>query len=147
MATLFTRIIDGELPGYFVWTDAECVAFLTIAPIAPGHTLVVPRAEIDQWTDASPATLAHLTAVAREIGIAQLAAFGGERAGLVIQGYGVPHLHLHVFPSTGPEDFRQIEGEPAAEDELEQSARAVRSALVERGQHAAVEGALIASAR
>lgn len=147
MATLFTRIIDGEFPGRFVWWDSTCVAFLTIAPIRDGHTLVVPRAEIDQWVDADEATLAHLMRVAREIGAAQLTAFGGERAGLVIQGYGVPHLHLHVFPSHGPEDFHEIEGQPASDEALDNAARRLRSALVERGHDAAVEGALVASAR
>ena len=52
MATLFTKIIDGELPGRFIWQDTRCVAFLSIAPLAYGHTLVVPRQEIDRWTDA-----------------------------------------------------------------------------------------------
>ena len=50
MASIFTKIIDGELPGRFVWKDDVCVAFLTIAPVTDGHTLVVPRAEVDRWT-------------------------------------------------------------------------------------------------
>ena len=65
MATLFTRIIDGELPGRFVWRDDRAVAFLTISPIQPGHTLVVPRAEVDNWLDLDPAIAAHLMTVAQ----------------------------------------------------------------------------------
>ena len=51
MASLFTKIIEGDLPGHFVWKDPVCVAFLSIAPLKPGHTLVVPRAEVDHWLD------------------------------------------------------------------------------------------------
>ena len=50
MSTIFTRIIEGELPGTFVWRDDRCVAILSIAPMRPGHTLVVPIAEVDKWT-------------------------------------------------------------------------------------------------
>ncbi|MFM8484143.1 MAG: HIT family protein, partial [Actinomycetota bacterium] len=60
MATVFSRIIAGELPGTFVWDDASCVAFLSINPMAPGHTLVVPRQEVDHWVDADPALISHL---------------------------------------------------------------------------------------
>ena len=56
MTTIFTRIIDGELPGRFVWRDDQCVAFLSIDPIRPGHTLVVPIAEVDHWIDLDPPT-------------------------------------------------------------------------------------------
>ncbi|NIR38883.1 MAG: HIT family protein, partial [Actinobacteria bacterium] len=51
MSSIFTKIIDGEIPGRFVWRDDVCVAFLDVRPLAPGHALVVPRAEVDQWTD------------------------------------------------------------------------------------------------
>ena len=60
MASIFSRIIAGELPGRFVWRDERCVAFLTIAPTAPGHVLVVPVEEIDHWIDLPPDLLAHL---------------------------------------------------------------------------------------
>ena len=58
MASIFTRIIQGELPGHFVWRDDHCVAIMTIQPIRAGHVLVIPKAEIDQWTDL-PVELAH----------------------------------------------------------------------------------------
>ena len=61
MSTVFTKIIDGDLPGRFVWSDDVAVAFLSINPLGPGHTLVVPRAEVDHWVDADAALLAHLT--------------------------------------------------------------------------------------
>ena len=105
MSTLFSRIIEGEIPGRFVWRDERCVAFLTIAPLRPGHTLVVPRQEIDEWTDADDDVLTHLMVVARYIGAAQKLGFNAPRAGLVIAGFEVPHLHVHVFPTWGINDF------------------------------------------
>ncbi|MEP6625984.1 MAG: HIT family protein [Acidimicrobiia bacterium] len=96
MTTIFTRIIAGELPGRFVWRDDHCVAFLSINPLRPGHTLVVPRAEVDHWIDLPPDENAHLMRVAQEVGRAQMAAFSPTRVALLIAGLEVPHVHLHV---------------------------------------------------
>jgi diadenosine tetraphosphate (Ap4A) HIT family hydrolase len=105
MPTLFTKIINGELPGRFVWTDDRVVAFLTIAPITAGHTLVVPRREVDDWTTIEPDLQGHLMVVSGRIGAAVRRAFDAPRAGLVIAGFEVPHAHVHVFPAWGLEDF------------------------------------------
>lgn len=98
MPSLFTRIIDGELPGRFVWKDDQCVAFLTIEPMRPGHTLVVPREEIAHWIDLEPDLCAHVFEVSRLIGRAQSAAFNPRRIGVMIVGEEVPHAHVHVVP-------------------------------------------------
>ncbi|MGO4385463.1 HIT family protein [Specibacter sp. RAF43] len=105
MSTLFTKIINGEIPGRFVWKDEACVAFLTIGPLTDGHTLVVPRLEVDKWTDAGPELMSRLMEVAQTIGQAQVAAFGADRAGLTIAGFEVDHLHVHVFPAYSMADF------------------------------------------
>ncbi|HET9254090.1 MAG TPA: HIT family protein [Pseudonocardiaceae bacterium] len=105
MTTLFSRIIEGEIPGRFVWSDERCVAFLTIAPLRPGHALVVPRQEVDEWTDADDGLLSDLMVVARHIGEAQKIGFRAPRAGLIVAGFEVPHLHVHVFPAWGIGDF------------------------------------------
>ncbi len=105
MATVFTKIINGELPGRFVYEDDDVVAFLTIQPMTPGHTLVVPRDEIDQWQDVEPATMNKVMGVAQLIGKAVCRAFGSERAGVIIAGLEVPHLHVHVFPAYNLTDF------------------------------------------
>lgn len=130
MSTVFSRIIDGEIPGRFVWRDERCVAFLTIAPLRPGHTLVVPRDEIDEWTDADDDLITRLMVVAKQIGDAQKTAFDAPRAGLVIAGFEVPHLHLHVFPSWDIDDFdfRQADRDPDPA-ELDAAADALRKAL------------------
>ena len=98
MASVFTRIIAGELPADFVWRDEVCVAFLSIRPLRPGHTLVVPRLEIDHWLDLEPDLLTHLVSTAQTIGKAQMAAFKPTRIGLLLAGLEVPHVHFHVVP-------------------------------------------------
>jgi len=97
--SLFSRIIDGELPGHFALKDHLCVVFMTIQPITEGHALVVPREPVDQWIDLPSRTSAHLFDVARQVGIAQRAAFGRTRVGLVIAGFEVNHCHLHCIPA------------------------------------------------
>jgi histidine triad (HIT) family protein len=99
MTTIFTRIINGEIPGNFVWRDDRCVAFMSINPMALGHALVVPIEEIDHWIDAPADLTAHLFEVTRQIGVAQQAAFGCERVGVIVAGYEVPHMHIHVVPT------------------------------------------------
>ncbi len=98
MASVFTRIIAGELPADFVWRDEVCVAFLSIRPLRPGHTLVVPRLEIDHWLDLEPGLLTHLASIAQTIGKAQMAAFRPTRIGLLLAGLEVQHVHFHVVP-------------------------------------------------
>lgn len=129
MATLFTKIINGEIPGELVWEDDVCVAFLNIAPLTRGHALVVPRAEVDLWTDLDPATMGHLMEVAATVGRAQLGAFGGKRVGVVIQGFEVPHAHVHVFPASSPDDFDLSAATPRDPADLAQDAVLLREAL------------------
>lgn len=105
MASVFTKIINAELPGRFVYEDDDTVAFLTIAPITVGHTLVVPRAEIDDWQNIEPAVFARVMEVSQLIGKAVVKAFPAERAGVIIAGLEVPHLHVHVFPTNNLADF------------------------------------------
>ena len=105
MASLFTRIIRGEIPGHFVYKDEICVAFLTINPIATGHTLVVPIEEIDEWIDLSTATSRHLMLVAKKIGLAQKKLYGCCRVGMIIAGFEIPHCHLHVIPANTMADL------------------------------------------
>ncbi|REE02650.1 HIT family protein [Citricoccus muralis] len=130
MSTVFTRIINGELPGRFVWKDETCVAFLSIGPLTQGHTLVVPRAEVDLWTEAEPELVSHLMTVAQAIGQVQVQAFNAHRAGLMVAGYEIPHLHVHVWPSNSLDDFDldQVDNNPEPED-LDEAADRIRAGL------------------
>jgi histidine triad (HIT) family protein len=130
VASIFSRIIAGELPGRFVWRDDVCVAFLSIAPLRPGHTLVVPVEEVDHWLDLDPDNAAHLMVVAQRIGRAQQAAFEPARVGLIIAGMEVPHCHLHVVPIDREADLQFANADPSVPAEaLDAAADALRSAL------------------
>jgi len=132
--TVFTNIIDGKLPGRFLWRDTHCVAFLSIAPLKHGHTLVVPREEIDHWIDLDPALNGHLMQVAQTIGKAQNVAFSPARIGLMIAGLEVPHVHLHTVPIDGVHDldFSNADHDPDP-GALDAAADAIRAALRELG--------------
>ena len=132
MASVFTKIINGELPGRFVYEDDEVVAFLTIQPMTQGHTLVVPRAEIDQWQDADAEAFRKVMAVAQLIGKAVCLAFGTERAGVIIAGLEVPHLHVHVFPARHLSDFgfANVDRDPSPES-LDAAQAKIKEALAQ----------------
>ena len=100
MTTIFTRIINGEIPGTFVHKDEACVAFMSINPLADGHVLVIPRDEVDHWVDLSPYIASHLFEVSHRISRALAIAFPCEKVGLIIAGYEVNHSHIHLIPTT-----------------------------------------------
>ena len=130
MASVFTMIIEGDLPGRFVYRDERAVAFLSIAPLKPGHTLVVPVEEIDHWLDVPADLMAHLTDVAQRIGRAVDRAFQPARVGLMIAGLEVPHVHLHVVPmdTVNDLDFANADNDASAES-LDEAAERIRDAL------------------
>ena len=130
--------IAGELPGQFVWKDEQAVAFLSIAPLKPGHTLVVPRAEVDHWIDLDPAVMQHLIRVAHAVGSAIQRGFSPVKVGMTILGLEVPHVHIHVVPIWTPYDldFAKADHDAKPED-IAAAARTIRAALRELG-HAEV---------
>ncbi|MTD14059.1 HIT domain-containing protein [Nakamurella sp. YIM 132087] len=134
MPSIFSRIIAGELPGTFVWQDDDVVAFLSIAPIIPGHTLVVPRQEIDIWTDLPADLLAKVTDVSAHIGRAVTTAFDAPRSGVIIAGFEVPHTHVHVFPASELGVFDFSRAQPVDPSELLAPAEKIREALRAAGR-------------
>lgn len=135
MPSVFTRIITGEWPGTFVWRDDTCVAFLSINPMAYGHTLVVPIVEVDHWIDLDSTTVDHLFRVAHTIGRAQQRAFGCERVGLIIAGYEVPHTHLHLVPTNQLAELSFAHAATSVDrDDLERAGNAIVAALGQTGQ-------------
>ena len=134
MSSIFTRIINGEIPGRFVWRDSECVAFMDIQPISRGHLLVVPRQETDRWHDLPPQTAAHLFAVAHKIAAALDQLSERSRVGLMIAGFDVPHTHIHLMPADSMAQFdpKNADKNPRPED-LDAAAEKIRAALRARG--------------
>jgi histidine triad (HIT) family protein len=140
MPSIFTKIINGELPGHFVWKDDVCVAFLTIAPLKPGHTLIVPRVEVDSWTDLEPEVMTHLTGVAHAVGRALDKAYQPEKVGLVILGLEVRHVHLHVSCIWKPTDLDFGKADPnVSRESVAAEADVVRATLRELGYEQVVD--------
>ncbi|MEM9892107.1 MAG: HIT family protein [Actinomycetota bacterium] len=134
MASIFSRIIAGDIPGRLVWDDETCVVMVDIRPLHRGHCLVIPKQEVDHWVDLDAVTSAHLMVVAREVGRAQQSVVTCERIGLMIAGFEVPHTHLHVVPmNTMAElDFRNADPSVDAAD-LDAVADELRKALADLG--------------
>src|ERR1700743_795234 len=130
MASIFTKIINRELPGRFVYEDDDVVAFLTIEPMTQDTTLVVPRAEIDQWQEIEEPAFARVMAVSQLIGQAVCKAFRAERAGVSIAGLEAAHLHLHVCPTRrlGDSGFANVDRNPSPES-LDAAQAKIKSAL------------------
>jgi histidine triad (HIT) family protein len=134
MPTIFSRIIAGELSARFVWKDDRCVAFLSNRPLRPGHTLVVPRHEVDHWLDLDTELLAHLAVTAQSIGKAQMAAFKPARIGLMLAGLEVPHVHFHVVPIRGVHDLDFGNQDPNPDEAMmDEAAEAIRVELKRLG--------------
>ncbi|MGI9584857.1 MAG: HIT family protein [Acidimicrobiia bacterium] len=133
MPSVFTMILEGDLPGRFVYRDDQCAAFLTIEPLAPGHTLVVPNAEVEHWIDLEPALAEHLMGVAQLIGQAIEEVFKPAKVGLMIAGLEVPHVHLHVTPinTVHDLDFDNADRSPDPDD-LDRAAAAITKAVEAR---------------
>lgn len=134
MATIFTKIIGGEIPGTFVWRDDECVAFMSINPLRLGHTLVVPRQEVDLWTDCPSDLRDHLFEVSQTIAKAIQKVYSPERVGLVIAGLEVPHLHIHLVPMDSVHDLDFANAASSVDrEELDESASSIRNVLISQG--------------
>lgn len=105
MATIFSRIAAGEIPSHKVAEDEEFYAFLDINPVAVGHTLVIPKAEVDYIFDIDDAKLGRMMAFAKRVARAQEAAIPCKRVGLTVMGLEVPHAHIHLIPITKESDM------------------------------------------
>lgn len=105
MATIFSRIVAGEIPSHKVAEDDEFFAFLDINPVAAGHTLVIPKMEVDYIFDIDDPMLGRMMAFAKRVACAQEAAIECKRVGLAVMGLEVPHAHIHLIPITKESDM------------------------------------------
>ena len=134
MATIFSRIAAGEIPSYKVAENEDFYAFLDIAPLAKGHTLVIPRHVVEDYIfNLDEKTYAGLTAFAREVAIALKAAVPCKRIGVAVLGMEVPHTHIHLVPlqSEADLDFRK-EKLSLSPEEMQQIADSIRTAYENR---------------
>lgn len=100
--SIFTKIIKNEIHGQVIYEDDVCAVLLTIQPINPGHCLVIPKKQIDHLWDLDEPTYDHLMTVARQTALRIRKAYDYPRVGLIVEGFGVPHAHIHVFGYTKP---------------------------------------------
>jgi histidine triad (HIT) family protein len=105
--SIFTRIINGEIPAYKIYEDDQVVAFLDLHPQMPGHTLVVPRRQVDQIWDLTDEEYIYLWQVAKKIGSHIHEVISSPRVGIVIEGFGVPHAHIHLVPIYKGNDLKK----------------------------------------
>ena len=132
MASIFTRIINREIPGYIVAEDEQYIAFLDISPLVLGHTLVVPKKEVDYMYDLDDDVLAGLHVFAKKVAHAIKEAVPCKRIGVAVIGLEVPHTHVHLVPmnSMGDLNFTRSKLSPS-KAELEEVAKKIQAALAE----------------
>lgn len=130
MSSLFTKIVNGEIPSYKIYEDDNYFAFLDIRPMAKGHTLLIPKQEIDYIFDLSEDLLAGYLPVAQRISKAIESVVSCKRVGVAVVGLEVPHAHVHLIPINTVNDLR-FDKSPVkmSEHEMTELAKAIRSAL------------------
>ena len=130
MASIFTRIVSGDIPSYKIAEDENYFAFLDINPLAKGHTLVIPKQETDYYFDLDDDLLAGMQVFAKKVALAIDAVMDCKRVGVVVLGLEVPHAHIHLIPINSLFDieFSRPKLKLSAE-EFEEIALKIRSAL------------------
>ena len=118
MSSIFSRIVAGEIPCHKVWEDDGHLAFLDIHPVQPGHTLVIPKREVDYLFDLSGAEHAALWAAAHAVARRLKEVLGCARVCIAVLGYEVPHAHIHLIPTNSLAEFPWPGGDPAPNEEL-----------------------------
>ena len=129
MSSIFTKIIQGDIPCPKIAENDQFFAFLDIRPIAPGHTLVIPKVEVDRFFDLDDPILSHVLPFAKPIATAIEAVVPCDRVGLMVAGLEVPHAHLHLVPIQGIGDLSFANAKPATDDALAAMAKHIIAAL------------------
>jgi histidine triad (HIT) family protein len=130
MSTLFTKIIQGEIPCHKIYEDDQFFAFLDIRPMAPGHTLVIPKQETDRLFDCEDAILRNYLPFAKPIAKAIEAVIPCERVGFMVAGLEVPHAHLHLVPIRSIHDLNFANAKPADDTTLANMATQITAHLL-----------------
>ncbi len=129
MATIFTRIISGEIPGERILEDERFFACLDIRPINPGHTLVLPKREVENLFDLTEDETEGIWVFARKVARALPKAVECARIGVIVAGFEVPHAHIHLVPISGEGDLRFDRAKPLQKEDLHKIAEKIRKVL------------------
>ena len=126
MSSIFTKIIQREIPAHIIYEDDKTLAFLDINPVQPGHTLVVPKAEVDHLQDLPDEDYQALMLTAKKLAAHLKEEMGTERVCLKVEGFDVPHAHIHLIPASTAREFT---ASPTAIDQSELAEIAKRLSL------------------
>lgn len=129
MASIFTKIIQGEIPCYKIAESDDFLAFLDVNPNVKGHTLCIPKMEVDKIFDLNETTYQELMQFSRKVAIALEKAINCERIGVSVIGLEVPHAHVHLIPLNSMEDARFIQKVKLSHDEFQEIAKTIQSHL------------------
>ncbi len=128
MISLFNRIIQGEIPCHKILENEEFLAFLDIKPINPGHTLVIPKKEIDYIFDLEDDLLSRLMVFSKKVAVMIKKEITCKRIGIMVAGLEVPHAHIHLIPINAVKDLNFEKSKPASNQELEKIAEKISNA-------------------
>jgi histidine triad (HIT) family protein len=129
MPTLFTKIIAGEIPAHKILENDKYLAFLDLRPVNPGHTLVIPKQEVDYIFDMEDDLLKGLMLFAKKVAKAIGKAFPCKKVGIMVAGIEVPHAHVHLIPINSVGDLSFSKAKAATQEELAQAAAKIRANL------------------
>ncbi|HQB94577.1 MAG TPA: HIT family protein [Candidatus Omnitrophota bacterium] len=129
MPTIFAKILSGEIPSHKILENEKYFAFLDIRPVNPGHTLVIPKKEVDYIFDMEDDLLGGLMVFAKKVAKAIGKAFPCQKVGVMVAGLEVPHTHIHLIPINAVNDLNFARAKNASPDELAEAARKIRAAL------------------
>lgn len=129
MASIFTKIVNGEIPCYKVAETDDFLAFLDVNPNSKGHTLCIPKKEVDKIFDLDEVTYSGLMHFSRKVALAIKKAIPCKRVGVSVIGLEVPHAHVHLIPLQSMEDARFIQKTKLTIEEFEETANAIKAEL------------------
>ena len=129
MPTIFTKIIAGEIPAHKILEDERYLAFLDLRPVNPGHTLVIPKQEIDYIFDIDDELLRGLMTFSKKVARAIGKAFPCKKVGIMVAGIEVPHAHVHLIPINGISDLNFARAKATPQEELAAMAEKIRKNL------------------
>lgn len=126
---IFCDIAAGLTPAHIVWTDVDFMVFLDRNPMAAGHLLVIPKQHVDKLWDLGESHYLRLMLLVRRLTVPLTKAIGADRAGMAVEGYGVPHAHIHLVPINAGNELDPCRQSPASDPELTVAAEVIRDAI------------------
>ncbi len=126
---IFCKIAAKEIPSHIVWEDEKFMAFLDLRPVNPGHLLIIPKEHIDVVFDMPDGLYEGIFNTAKALSTPLQSAMGSTRIGMVVEGFGVPHAHIHLVPINGPHELDSSRAKPAAEEKLVETAKKIKAEI------------------